>query len=307
MERKTQWGRGWLMFGAVAVLLAATCAAIALTPSPALAAKASNGATVEKLKCYEVCDRYDITGDGELDTLQVIPDEEYDYYTDETLISVLVNDECVWSKWAMASHDDDEFCPLDIEVVQLKSGQVLLCIANYSFSECYADVNVVLQYRGNSMQSLLNCRKMFPRKYTYDHDCQSQFSKVSGDTLTFYCPEKILMTGWTEFNVSYKYKSGKLVRTSNFVKPKIGGRYAKARPALKSMTVYKNWKCKSKKFTIKKGQKVKITKMYVKDTRIALQVKVGKRTGWIKCADSRKSKLLAGPYQPPFKGLYWAG
>lgn len=291
----------------LAALLAASCALIALEAQPAYALKASGGAKAYKLDYYERCSRYDITGDGRPDLIQVVPEEDdYDPWSDSWSVSgvaVLINDECVWKKDTISSEPYD----WDIRLITLKNKKTMLYVATHGLDGYAADVNAVLAWKSGKLKPVLNANAICSGKYLYGSYPSARLTKVSGNTLTFKYGLKAMMTGYTTFDASYKYKSGKFVRTSSYVKPKIGGKYGKSRTALKSLTVYKNASCKSKKFTIKKGQKVKLLKMYVKGSKMALQVKVGSRAGWVKCATSMNSKLLVAPGEPPFKGLVWAG
>lgn len=302
-------------FVALVTLLVASCVLVAFDAQPAYALKASGGAKAYKLQPYTPYEKYDITGDGIPDKIMVEPwlerndwyepDEWYDEddYYEERGVEVTVNDRVVWRKQSISTNPFD----WDIRLVTLKNKKTFLCFATQGLDGYVADVNAVLAWKSGKLKSVLNCNSICSGKYLYGSYPEARLTKVSGNTLTFKYGLKNMMTGYTTFDASYKYKSGKFVRTSNYVKPKIGGKYGKTRTALKKLTVYKSASCKGKKFTIYKGQKVKLQKMYIKGSKMALQVKVGKRTGWVKCAASRNSKLLVGPGEPPFKGLVWAG
>lgn len=306
MGEKTVTRSCMRLFAISVVLLMASCALVVLGAQPAYALKASGGAEVHKLDYYGLYTEYDITGDGIADWIQVVPEEEeYDPRSESWSVSgvaVLVNDGHVWKKATASSEPDD----WDIYLITLKNGKTVLYIATLGLGNS-ADVNTVLAWQSGKLKPLLNCNAICSKRYLYNSLPGAWLSKVAGNTLTFQYALGVMTTGNITFDVSYKYKSGKLVRTSSYVKPKIGGKYGKSRTALKSLTVYKNASCKSKKFVIRKGQKVKLLKMYVVGSKMALQVKVGSRTGWVKCATSQRSKLLVAPGEPPFKGLVWAG
>ena len=290
----------------LAALLAASCALIALEAQPAYALKASGGAKAYKLQPYTTYTKFDITGDKIPDKIEVGSwwewDEWYEEYN-ELGIEITVNDQVVLRKNVISTNPYD----WDIRLITLKNKKTMLYVATHGLDDYAADVNTVLAWKSGKLKPVLNVNAICSGKYLYGSYPSARLTKVSGNTLTFDYALKAMMTGCTIFDASYKYKSGKFVRTSSYVKPKIGGKYGKSRAALKNLTVYKNVSCKSKKFTIKKGQKVKLLKMYVKGSKMALQVKVGSRIGWVKCATSMNSKLLVAPGEPPFKGLVWAG
>lgn len=290
----------------LAALLAASCALIALEAQPAYALKASGGAKAYKLQPYTTYTKFDITGDKIPDKIEVGSwwewDEWYEEYN-ELGIEITVNDQVVLRKNVISTNPYD----WDIRLITLKNKKTMLYVATHGLDGYAADVNTVLAWKSGKLKPVLNVNAICSGKYLYGSYPSARLTKVSGNTLTFDYALKAMMTGCTVFDASYKYKSGKFVRTSSYVKPKIGGKYGKSRAALKNLTVYKSVSCKSKKLTIKKGQKVKLLKMYVKGSKMALQVKVGSRTGWVKCATSMNSKLLVAPGEPPFKGLVWAG
>ncbi len=290
----------------LAALLAASCALIALEAQPAYALKASGGAKAYKLQPYTTYTKFDITGDKIPDKIEVGSwwewDEWYEEYN-ELGIEITVNDQVVLRKNVISTNPYD----WDIRLITLKNKKTMLYVATHGLDGYAADVNTVLAWKSGKLKPVLNVNAICSGKYLYGSYPSARLTKVSGNTLTFDYALKAMMTGCTVFDASYKYKSGKFVRTSSYVKPKIGGKYGKSRAALKNLTVYKSVSCKSKKLTIKKGQKVKLLKMYVKGSKMALQVKVGSRTGWVKCAASMNSKLLVAPGEPPFKGLVWAG
>lgn len=290
----------------LAALLAASCALISLEAQPAYALKASGGAKAYKLQPYTTYTKFDITGDKVPDKIEVGPWQEWDDWYEEFNelgVEITVNDQVVYKKSAISTNPFD----WDIRLITLKNKKTFLHIATHGLDGYAADVNTVLAWKSGKLKSVLNVNSICSGKYLYGSYPSARLTKVSGNTITFDCGLKVMMTGYTTFNASYKYKAGKLVRTSSYVKPRIGGKYGKSRTALKNLSAYKNASCKSKKFIIKKGQKVKLLKMYVKGSKMALQVKVGKKTGWVKCAASMQSKLLVGQGEPPFKGLEWAG
>lgn len=302
MGTKTVAGSHARLLVLLVALLAASCALIALEAQPAYALKASGGAKAYKLQPYTTYTKFDITGDKVPDKIEVGPWREWDDWYEEFNdlgVEVTVNDRIVYRKSTISTNPFD----WDIRFITLKSKKALLYVATHGLDGYAADVNAVLAWKTGKLKCVLNANSICSGKYLYGSYPSARLTKISSNMLTFDYGLKVMMTGNTTFNASYKYKSGKFVRTSSYVKPKIGGKYGKARTALKSLTVYKNASCKSKKFTIKKGQKVKLLKMYVKGSKMVLQVKVGSRTGWVKCATSQHSKLLVAPGEPPLQGI----
>lgn len=304
----------------------------------AWAVTATGGAKVHKLEPFTTYTKYDITGDGVPDEIEIVPSffssndglfsdgvgcYGYAYRDDPSdmrgvgpegcidgcyeNLFIYVNGKLAYKKLGIS--DWPYYDSLEAYHITLKNGFPHLFLATRGNSD-NAKVCGVFSYQRGKLRQTLNDKNFIPKKYT----CAGRaffLSKVSGDKIILKHQMNLRTVGAMLCEAPYAYKSGKFVRQGTTFKPKVGMplRYGKSYKALKSLTVYKNASCKSKKFIIKKGQKVKFAKLYVRGSRVALQVKLGKKTGWIKCASSAKSALLVesgDPWVgrvPPFKGL----
>ena len=86
------------------------------------------------------------------------------------------------------------------------------------------------------------------------------------------------------FDIKLAYSKGTLVLSPRITKLELGfyGETAKPLVAKRSITVYKSATGSKKAFAIKKGQKVTVKKISLRNKDPRVQVKVGKKTGWIK-------------------------
>lgn len=236
---------------------------------------------------------------------RLLSDDWYGYSS----VYVYVNDKLAYCKTNLKN--SASYNSFELYLITLKNGAPCLFMATRGDGDV-ADVCGVFSYRGGMLSQTLNDSNFIPRKYVRGGRA-AFLSKVSGNRIILKHQASLKTTGAMVCEVPYVYKSGKFVRQGTMFKPKVGvpQRYGRSYKALRNLSAYKKASCKSKKFVIKKGQRVKFVKLYAKGSKMALQVKVGKRTGWIKCASSPKSSLLVrtkdGSYFPPFKGLYPAG
>lgn len=289
-------------------VLALSALALSLTGAPeAHAATVNKGAQMARLQQGVTYTSYDITGDKKADTLRVVVTGlSGDYYSG---IEVYVNGKRVLKQscriggilYAYGQSDGPE-----LKYIRLKNGRPYLFINTWSDNDD-ASVLGIFQYKSGKMRQVMNGNTVFGKKLGSHRTCR--IKKVSGNTITMECSLMSAMVGYLTAGYSYKYKSGTLKQTSRTAKVKVSN--GKSRKALKDIQAYKSATSKAKKFVIKRGQSVKFLKVYAKGNTMRLQVKAGGKTGWIKCATSFHSSLLAlnehGNRQPPFDGLFWAG
>lgn len=283
---------------AMAVAMAVPAQAHALT-SP----KVSNGAHVYTLQANTTYTSYDATGDGKPDTVRVATST--DQYNTGDRITVYINNKKVFSKKTW-------FYYADIQLIQLKNKKCFLYL-HAPMDNDDAEVCGVYQMKKGKLKQVINCNKAFGTKIGYHTG--GMVAKVSGNAIWMDMRDMSYMAGSIEATWKYAYKGGTLKRTSKTAKLSVPLAKHNTAKTKKSMTAYKNTACKAKKFTIKKGQKVKFLKVYVKGNTVRFQVKAGGKTGWIKVADNGHSALMHKYehtpgfylYEPPFEGLFLAG
>lgn len=294
--RFARWGRAAIVAG-IATLLAATALLVA-TPTDAFAAspKATKGATIHTLKPDTTYTKYDITGDGQPDTIEV--ETDYYFHWDDAGECFYVN--INGDRWRF----DTRYYGIRARLVNLANGTPYLYLCAWSDNDD-AEVCSLWKKDGDYLRRVIDCNKGFGSKIGYHPG--GDIKKVSGNSITFTFTQMSYYAGGISADFTYKYKNGTLKKTSSTGKIQVGPKKAKnTYKALKKIKAYKNTKCKSVKFTIKKGQKVKFLKAYVKGNTVRFQVKAGGRTGWLKVPTSSRSSLLHQG-EPPFKGLHLAG
>lgn len=292
-----RWSRAAAVAG-VAALLTAT-ALLAATPTDAFAAspKAYKGAEIHTLKTDTVYTKYDITGDGKPDSIKIEALYDcYSLYDVKEYFYVHVNDK----SWRF----DTAYYDVKARLIKLANGTPYLYLRAW-IDNGDAEVCGLWKIKGDKLRKVVDCNKGFGGKIGYHPS--GDIKKVSGNSITFTFSQMSLYAGYISADFTYKYKKGTLKKASNTGKMQVGFKKGQnTYKALKKIKAYKNTNCKSIKFTIKKGQKVKFLKAYVKGSTVRFQVRAGGKTGWLKVPTSSRSSLL---YQgmPPFKGLYLAG
>ncbi|MEE0706916.1 MAG: hypothetical protein UCH28_11120 [Adlercreutzia sp.] len=277
--------RTLFLIGLTALLLALGVAATA--PANAHAATASNGAKIYTLKAGKTYKSYDITGDKKADRIKIVPIKQYDGYF--TGMKITVNGKTAYTNKKIVCY----LGTTEMKLIKLKNGKAYLHL--FTFSGNPADENTLLAYKSGKLTTAIDCTKALGKKFGWD-GTYGAVAKASGNTLTMTYSTSSYMFGPIEATYKYTYKGGKLQQasTGTFSIPA----KQKSFKALKNIPVYKNTACKAKKFTIKTGQKVKFTNIYVKGNTVRVKVNVGGKTGWIKCATGYESSLLYKYYDP---------
>lgn len=288
------------------MLAVAVCAAallMAVAPGVAHAApKVSGGAQVHTLSENVTYTQYDITGDKKPDKIKV--KATYDGYGYGSRIVVYVNGKKAFSK-------STYFYGVVAQLITLKNGKPFLFLEAWSDNDD-ADVRGLFKCSKGKLKQVVDCNNGFGKKIGTHRG--GEIKAVTGNKIVVSHRIMSYMAGNISGDFTYKHTKGALKKTSSTGKLSVGNRKSNTYKALKSMKAYKSTSCKSAKFTIKKGQKVKFLKVYVKGNTVRFQVKAGGKTGWIKVADRYESPLMycrqeswGATYRPPFKGLFLAG
>lgn len=276
-------------------------------PGAAHATTATKGAKVYELSENRTYSSYDITGDGRPDAICIVSEKADPWEAAyEERLAVFVNGKKAFTRKASCFSGIER-----AQILTLKNGQSFLYLCaqfDYDYTLCR-----VLKYSSGTLKTVVDCNRFFGSRFAshVGEKGGGEIKKVSGNSITIEFNAMSYMVGDVRARFSYKCKSGTLKRVGNAGVVNVGARKTNTYKAAKTIKAYKATSCKTQKFTIKKGQNVKFLKAYVKGKTVRLQVKAGGKTGWIKCATSYQSSLLAkdsfGSRRPPFEGLHWAG
>lgn len=306
-ERKTKLGSVFcnIFFFALVVFsaIALSVAVVATLPNSAYAVKTSNGAKCHAISSGTVYNQYDVTGDRKADTVYIYlgRDSSYSYSS----IYVYINQK-------LAFHSNTNFYYLAAQLITLKNGKAFLYL-KASGDNDDADICGIYKVSNDKLKQIVDCNKGFGKKV--GSHTGGEITKVSGNAMKVRFSVMAFMSGRTEAEYTYKYKSGTLKKIGKIGKLYVGSRKSNTYKAKKSITAYTSTKCNHKKFKIRMKQNVKFLAAYVNGNTVRYRVKAGKKIGWIKVANSYNSPLMyknwTTPdfyiYEPPFEGTFLAG
>jgi hypothetical protein len=228
------------------------------------------------LKDGKTYTKYDVTGDGKKDTVS-FKSEMKNVFT----FRAYVNKKCALT----VELDDYPYYYTTIKLITLKNGKkyLYLHLAGDDDDGPYD----LYTYKNGKFKKEVNLIKNVPNGYMPT----PEISKVSGNKIYFkttYCTDVV---GGMRYNFTYQYKSGKLKLTSNTFKVTGYGISSKGGIAkkagtfslAKSVKLYSKKTLKGKTFTLSKGTKVKVTKIYITSKTVSYYVKASNgKSGWLK-------------------------
>lgn len=246
-----------------------------------------------QLKNQKNITKYDITGDGKKDTIRIDCEESVE--SDEGVEiswTVTVNGEVVY-------RNNPEYYTETLSVVlyQVSSKVNYLHIQEDVGSN--DDINASAFYRFQDGKFTKICDIYEPLcKYIYNFHFYAEPLQVTQKKIVVSYANQFSATGYLSWNVEYRYKDGEW--------KKQGKTYAltevKKMTGNRKFTVYKTAGGTAKAFTVKKGQKIKIKKICLKNKKTYVQIVLsdGKK-GWLESP----SKALPERYY--FKEVVFAG
>jgi hypothetical protein len=228
--------------------------------------------------------KYDITGDGKVDKIQINQGKkEYDFYHK---ISINVNGKKVYEK-SRIYYDE-----LRAELYTLKNKQVIVYLFAVSENGC-GPVCGLFIYQGNKLKQLVD----FTDFYAYGAGDSGSVIKVSGNSLDVDLYSMTWSMGYVDFSYRFTYKNGKMVRTSKtakIIRSSAGDSSTWLTP-LWNIQLYKGATSNSKAFVLKKGTKVQVKSCYIdgKKIRFYAKLKNGK-SGWFDALKQYKFDPIYG-------------
>lgn len=273
----------------IVALIAVLFAAIAFNALPgfgadqAHAVSVSNGAKVHTLKPYVTYTKYDVTGDRRPDTVRV----HFTGQSDSPITHVVVNGrDCV-----LPSFQGGEILETPkVRLIVLKNKKPFLFASAVRAISWY-NPSGLFQYKSGRFKKLADGNA--PDSNYGMSEC-GVLRKVSGNKVVIGSITHNYTVGALRLDRTFVYKKGTLKRSGK-TGPATVQTSGSAPTANKAISVYKNARCKTKKFTISRGSKVKFVGYYQSGKRLVLKVKSGGRTGWIKLTTSTvENGMLSG-------------
>lgn len=246
------------------------------------------------LPINKICTQYDITGDHKKDSIKIKanydPEWEGIYYK---TITIYINNKAAYQYKAGSLSISDIYA----NIITLKNGKQYLFI-NY-MSEWEYGKSYLLTYSNGSLKQV-----MFLQQYLNIHKTSNYgavfmvtLKSVKDNTFTTTYYYRGYSTGAVNFNITFKYKSGSFVQTSNIHaincisanEVMVKSRNLTAKKAIQTYTKAGGTK---KSFKLKKGDKAKPTHIYLKKNAVYIKLSRNSKTGYIKAA----TKMSACPF-----------
>lgn len=243
--------------------------------------------TMQTINTKRPCKSYDITGDNKKDSIQT--KWAFDEY-----VSVIVNGKTIYKDKTPIEYDPT------VRYCRFENGTPFLFIESYGVNEL-AQATIV--YYKNSKPKSINL-DFGDYGWLYGVSDLS----VSGNTFTV---QYSLMTGSTGFTrlkpCVFVYKDGDIKRKGHNVYDVAAlDRYTTGHEMLRTsyvstarkLTAYNDITTKDRAFSIKKGAKIKITKIYYNRKTLLVGVEYNGKFGWVKGI-----KRIVAYKKPLFKNL----
>jgi len=242
---------------------------------------------------------YDITGDGVPDKIDIVTYSSGKYEKDE--LKIYVNDKIAYQI------KNKFFSSITMELCTLQNGKVYIYLYA-AWDDDNGPVCGMFQYENGTLKKVFD----FQTFYKYGRNNFGTIMKVSENSIKVNLFSMSWIMGPLEMQYILKVKKGRLCVDSN--KGKVMSTVLRFQnksyfTSAYAIKVYKNAVNSKKKFTLKKGDKVKITACYVNKSNIRFQIKTkGGKTGWIKSPKKYLHKDTKNGYiDGYFKESYYAG
>lgn len=243
--------------------------------------------TMQTINTKRPCKSYDITGDNKKDSIQT--KWAFDKY-----VSVIVNRKTIYK-----DKTPIEYAPT-VRYCRFENGTPFLFIESYGVNEL-AQATIVY-YKNNKPKSI----NLDFGAYGWLYGVSGL--SVSGNSFTVQYSTMLGSTGFTYMPpCTFVYKNGDIKRKGGYIYEvnSIGnysiGNTSYAKTA-KKLTTYNDTSTKTKAFSVKKGTRVKITKIYYNRKKLLVGVEYKGKFGWLIGGKIPKIRL-----NPLFKNLAFGG
>ncbi|MGI6589994.1 MAG: hypothetical protein ACOX1O_00015 [Eggerthellaceae bacterium] len=247
---------------------------------------------------------YDITGDKKADKLTIKTSHSNKGYTYKGIVRVYVNGKKAKTLSVIGPPNSVQF---RVKYMRTSSKKPFLYIALISVNN---DGNYgVYRFKFGKLVKLVKKTSNIAQKYGTHMNMDTP--KAVGKKISVRFNSMTWTIGQASYTYNYRYKSGKLVRTSAVASrlTSFKGVSLKKQPLAYSTKIYKAAGSKKVAFTAKAGTKLTISKMKTINGRPWFQVKKANgQKGWIRGIKKSVTEIYGSyEYSTPFKNLYMAG
>lgn len=227
---------------------------------------------------------YDITGDRKADRILIKTIRKSSYGGDYgTGINVLINGKSAYR------FNKEIFYSVNVRIYTLKNGKPFLYL--YCAGDNDDGPSMLLQYKSKKLKKVIDFQKMFSG---YGNHPSGEVVSVSGNSIKARFHLMSYTLGASQYTYTYKYKGGTLKRSSdtgNVETMYTMSGQTKVMTAGKELKAYTSVKGKKKAFTVKKGEKVTVNKIYQGKYGVWIGVKYKGKSGYLKCDKKHPNPL----------------
>ena len=250
-------------------------------------------ASIKSLKADFTYKSFDITGDGKKDSFKIKQTGAgSDYYMGCQL----------WVNGKVAYQVKGLYYSTSSKLITLSNGKKYL----YLFNECDDHISplcAILKYKNGKFVKVVDFMKLFDKhgshSYALIRGANGNNIKVKAFTMSY-------TLGTSDYELQYVYSGGTLKQKTKAARL-LGAYYTynKTRcfTARKAINVYSSTSLSTVAFRLKKCDKIMIDQCRITSNYMLLQVKFGKKTGWIKAA-SEPYKIGGSEL---FENIYYVG
>lgn len=206
--------------------------------------------------------QYDVTGDGETDTLKVDILYKDDEMLDGTMQILLNNKKVFEQKRESRPH-------WELKLIKLANGKVILDIDSAIMGD---DDRIHQLYicENNQLKSIYDFQKYY-KEYTSNYSVD--IVKVYGNTIKTEVYTQFHVTGIMQYDMNLNYKDESFERTSDEFTPKYKAMSRENKwTAERKIHVYNNVGVKNVAYTLQKGSVVKLNKIIYKNDKVYFQL-----------------------------------
>lgn len=250
-------------------------------------------ASLKSLKANYTYKAFDVTGDGKKDSFRIKQSDVYGGVY--TRCQLLVNGK-------VAYQVRGDYYSTSSKLITLSNGKKYLYLYNVCDNND-GPICAVLKYKNGKFVKVVDFRKLFAKHGSHSF---GMVTGVNGNTIQVRAFTMSYILASSDYGLQYVYSGGTLkqkTKVARLLGAYPDGKKTRCFTVKKAFNVYSSTSMSAVAFKLKKGDKIMINQCRITSNYMLLQIKFGKKTGWIKAAQKPSNTL--GPEL--FENLYYAG
>lgn len=211
--------------------------------------------------------RYDVTGDGDTDSVMVkVTEKKRKIDGNISILKIYVNDVLAFQRSANDLHY------WIVNFVSLKNGKVFIEISNLVLSDD-VEFHALHRYEGGKLKVFYDFSDLYGDNDDGVGNCYTGIKKVRGNALYVSLSGQFSVTGAIGYDMKLIYRAGTFQRVSNRFPISYGNDKKNKWTARRKITVYQQAGGKKVAYVLKKGDKIKINAIVFRGNSIYFEVR----------------------------------